>query len=105
MNFNGLKPDRITGLPVTAATPLDTAGPQPTVPSGAREPVYAMVGLVANGLTASDDRCITPGGALPQVPALSPETEVYQFVAAISQGVGYGPGNAFVPVPSQPTAI
>ena len=64
-----------------------------------------MVGLVGNGLTASDDRCITPGGAFPQLPGLAPETEVYQFVAAISQGVGYGPGNALVPVPSQPNSI
>ena len=58
-----------------------------------------MVGSVANGLTASEGRCITPGGAFPQVPGLPEDTQVYQFVAAISQGVGYGPGKALVPVP------
>jgi hypothetical protein len=28
------------------------------------------------------------------------DTEVYQMVADLSQGQGYGPGNALVPIPS-----
>ena len=65
-------------------------------------PVYVMVGEVANGLTASGGQCITPGGAFPQAPGLSPDTEIYQFQADVSNGIGYGPGNALVPIPPQP---
>ena len=99
MTFDNLKHDQIIGSTDVNRTPLNSPGPKGSGANGAREPVYAMVGSVANGLTASEGRCITPGGAFPQVPGLPEDTQVYQFVAAISQGVGYGPGNALVPVP------
>lgn len=100
-----MKHDSITGLPFMPEAAPGSTGPKGSGPNATREPVYAMVGIVANGLTASDSRCITPGGAFPQVPGLPEDTQEYQFVAAISQGVGYGPGNALVPVPPQPASI
>ena len=64
-------------------------------------PVYVMVGVVSPSLEQSNFRSVTPGGAHPMTPSLrGTDTEVYQMVADLSQGQGYGPGNALVPIPS-----
>lgn len=95
--------DPITGLSLSSQSASALAGQNLSRINRDLVPVYLMVADVANGLTASDGRCITPGGAHPQVPGLTPNTEVYQLVAEISHGIGYGPGNALVPIPSQAT--
>ena len=89
-----MRKDPITGS--SASQPIaSTSGPAQAVP------VYAMVGLVSPSLERSNDRSITPGGAYPMTPALrGSDTQVYQMVADLSHGQGYGPGNAPVPIPS-----
>lgn len=94
-----MKVDRITGLSADAQKATEAIAPLARFVDQDREPVYAMVETVANGLTASGYKCITPGGAFPQVPGLEPDTQVYQFVPMVSQGVGYYPGDTFVPNP------
>ncbi len=72
-----------------------------SAPSGGVVPVYVMVGLISPSLERSNFRNVNPGGAYPMTPSLrGTDTEVYQMVADLSQGQGYGPGNALVPIPS-----
>ena len=97
--------DQITGLSRSVESASASTGQQTSCIIRDLVPVYVMVGEVANGLTASGGQCITPGGAFPQMPGLSPDTEVYQFQADVSNGIGYGPCNALVPIPPQPGLI
>jgi hypothetical protein len=86
--------DSVTGLPTTPSSTRSSA-PSNLVP------VYVMVGVVSPGFEQSNGRSITPGGAYPMTPSLrGTDTEVYQMVADLSRGQGYGPGNALVPIPS-----
>jgi hypothetical protein len=90
--------DLLTGLPVHEQAGIGRGG-------GQRQPggeVYQMVLLRSQGLSRSDDRAVLPGGAYPHVPGLASGTEVYQWVADTSHGIGYGPGGAMVSTPFFP---
>ena len=90
--------DPVTGLAVTGLTTSQSVAGT-SGPSG-RVPVYAMVGDVSPSLERSKGRSVNPGGAYPMTPSLrGTDTEVYQMVADLSHGQGYGPGNALVPIP------
>ena len=85
--------------PVTGVTTSQRLS-SPSAPSTV-VPVYAMVGMVSPSLERSSNRSVNPGGAYPMTPSLrGTDTQVYQMVADLSHGLGYGPGNALVPIPS-----
>jgi hypothetical protein len=90
--------DWLTGLSVNEQAGIGRGGGQ--LQSGGE--VYQMVQLRSQGLLRSGERAVLPGGAYPHVPGLAPGTEVYQWVADISHGIGYGPGGAMVSTPFFP---
>lgn len=90
--------DLLTGLSVHEQGAISGGG-------GQRQPggqVFQMVWQRSQGLSRSDERAVLPGGAFPQVPGIETGTEVYQWFAATSHGVGYGPGGAIVSTPFFP---
>ena len=90
--------DLLTGLSVPDQAGIGRGGGQ-RKPAGE---VYQLVQLTSQGLLRSDHRAVLPGGAYPHVPGLASGTEVYQWVADTSHGIGYGPGGAMVSTPFFP---
>ena len=89
--------DLLTGLPLDPQSSTNEMG-SPRQPVGQ---VYEMVWLRSQGLLRSDE-AVLPGGAYPQIPGLESGTEVYQWVADTSNGIGFGPGGAMVSTPFFP---
>jgi len=86
--------DKLTGLSIHEQDATSGGGSQ----RGPGGPVWQMVFDRSQGLSHSVE-AVLPGGAYPQVPGLASGTEVFQWVADTSNGIGYGPGSALVSTP------
>ena len=89
--------DKLTGISIDRQEVPNGGGSQ----RGPGGQVWKLVLDRSQGLSHSDE-AVLPGGAYLQVPGLDPGTEVYQWVADTSNGIGYGPGGALVSTPFFP---